>query len=243
MLRRAVRAVGCGTAVLLSSAVARAQCTKDIDCKADRVCEAGKCTWPAPTGNAPSSASGEGAATPADAAPPETGAPAGAGHDDAPTGAPDSASPAAGRSLDTAPDPGFQEGPALATQSLGQDEPRTRRRNRGLMVGGIVMASVGPLALLGALSARNSQKTCDEALEHRYPNGTLPESERARVERCDSYTTPLYVLGIGGAALIAAGVPMIIYGAKSVPAPRSPQARVMPWATPSSGGVQLRVDL
>jgi hypothetical protein len=52
------------------------------------------------------------------------------------------------------------------------------------------------------------------------------------------------VLGIGGAALAVAGIPLIIYGAKSVPV-QTPAAslRVLPWAGRDSGGVRLRLEL
>ena len=58
MRGRAVWALISASSVLLVSALANAQCTKDTDCKGDRVCEAGKCTSPvlppappAPPGN------------------------------------------------------------------------------------------------------------------------------------------------------------------------------------------------
>jgi hypothetical protein len=133
--------------------------------------------------------------------------------------------------------------PPEAVQPLGADEPAVRRRNRGMMIGGIVMASIGPLALLGALSARNSQQDCDSALEDDYPNHVVPAYDKEALERCDGYTVPVYVLGIGGAVLVAAGVPMIIYGAKNVPAKPAPRAQVLPWATPQSGGLRLRLTL
>ena len=85
------------------------------------------------------------------------------------------------------------------------------------MITGTIMISVGPLALLGALAAKNSQEECDEELENDYPNHKLPTSERYRLDKCDSYTVPLYALGIGGAVLTAGGVPLVIYGAKQQP--------------------------
>jgi hypothetical protein len=134
--------------------------------------------------------------------------------------------------------------PPAAVTSLGTDEPEVRRRNRGLMIGGIVMVSIGPLALLGALSASNSQENCDQALESQYPDHVVPAYDRSALDRCDSYTLPIYVLGIGGAVLVGAGVPMIIYGAKNVPVKKQTgSTQLIPWATPRSGGLQLRVDL
>jgi hypothetical protein len=112
------------------------------------------------------------------------------------------------------------------------------------MAGGIVMVSVGPIALLGAVAARNSQKRCDDQLANDYPDRVLPPSERYRVEECDKYDVPIYLLGIGGAVLTAVGIPLIIYGAKTVPNARASRAlEIQPWATPSAGGVRLRLTL
>ena len=90
-----------------------------------------------------------------------------------------------------------------------------------MMVTGIVFLSVGPLALLGAFAAKNSQDNCDQQLEAEYPDHVVPTSQQFRLERCDGYSAPIYVLGIGGALLTAAGIPMIVYGSKLVPAKRA----------------------
>lgn len=110
------------------------------------------------------------------------------------------------------------------------------------MISGIVMVSVGPLALLGAMAANSAQNDCDEGLERDYPDHMVPSSQGYRLERCDSYTVPLYVLGIGGAVLVAAGVPMIIYGAKTLPS-KPARLQVTPWASRESGGLKLRLSL
>jgi hypothetical protein len=60
------------TLVVFSSLVARAQCSKDTDCKGERVCNEGACTAPAP-GTAPAPP----AAAPAAAAPPPPQTPPG----------------------------------------------------------------------------------------------------------------------------------------------------------------------
>lgn len=114
------------------------------------------------------------------------------------------------------------------------------------MVSGIIMVSVGPIALLGALAAKSSQDKCDRALESDYPSHVLPTTEKYRVDDCNSYSVPIYVFGIGGAALIAGGIPLIIYGSKNVAAqPTQPSGslRVLPWAGPDSGGLKLRLEL
>ncbi len=106
------------------------------------------------------------------------------------------------------------------------------------------MVSVGPIALLGALAAKNAQEKCDTSLEQQYPDHRLPTSERYRVEQCNGYSAPLYVFGIGGALLTVAGIPLIIYGGKQVPAtPARASLRVLPWAGPGSSGLKLRLEM
>jgi hypothetical protein len=241
MRGRAIWAFGSVAALLLVQSAAHAQCTKDTDCKGDRVCEAGKCTAPAPAAPAP--------AAPSDVAPSAdaTASPAPPAEGASPEPAPPEPAPLA-QPVSTSPAPAAfaaepRSAPPAATAAVS-DEPELQRRSRAALVSGIIMVSVGPLALLGALTANNAQQACDERLENDYPNRTLPSSERYRVETCDSYTTRLYVLGIGGAILTLGGVPLIIYGAKSVPKPpQSAQLHVVPWATQRSGGLKLRLDL
>lgn len=216
----------------LFSSVARAQCTKDTDCKGDRVCEAGKCTAPA--------------APPETATPPATTEPAPAAGEPVPAAAepvPAAAEPR--RVANDRREPAERrEAPAAATAALAPDEPVTLRRSKPAMVAGIVMISVTPIALLGALSAKNAQDKCDERLQRDYPGFMLPESQRYREEDCNSYSPAVYALGIGGAVLGAIGIPLLIYGAKSVPA-RTPQAtvQVAPWAGIQSGGLRLKLSL
>jgi hypothetical protein len=112
------------------------------------------------------------------------------------------------------------------------------------MVAGILMVSVGPIALLGALVAKNAQESCDSALARDYPDHRLPPSERYRVDDCNAYSVPLYLFGIGGALLGVGGIPLIIYGAKSVPRhPAAASLRVLPWASPTAGGLRLELEM
>jgi hypothetical protein len=229
--------------VLLGSAVAHAQCTKDTDCKGDRVCDAGKCTAPEAVAPPATPAPATGEPVPADPATPGETPPAEGQPTTEPPPAPEAAPVTPQPPLDAGPDPGAPVAPPAAVKPLGADEPAVRRRNRNMMVGGIVMVSVGPVALLGALSARNSQENCDEQLESQYPSHMVPSYDAGALERCDNYTVPIYLFGIGGAVLIAAGIPMIIYGGKNVAAAPAKRAQVLPWATPTSGGLRLRLDL
>ena len=112
------------------------------------------------------------------------------------------------------------------------------------MIAGIVMVSVGPISLLGALAAKNAQEKCDASLNNDYPEHRLPTSERYRVDDCNAYSTPLYLFGIGGALITAAGIPLIVWGGQHMPtAPAAAGLRVLPWAGPGSSGVNLRLDL
>lgn len=112
------------------------------------------------------------------------------------------------------------------------------------MIAGIAMVSVGPIALLGALAAKNAQERCDDKLQRDYPDLRLPSSERYRAEECNDYSAPLYVFGIGGLVLTAAGIPLIVYGSKKLPLnPPSATLHVQPWASPGSGGLRLRLDM
>jgi hypothetical protein len=133
--------------------------------------------------------------------------------------------------------------PLGATVALGQDEPATRRRSKAAMATGIVFLSIAPIALLGALTAKNAQERCDNELQTQYPGHILPVSERYRAERCDDYSLPIYVLGIGGAVLGGVGIPLIIYGAPRVPNEKAARVQVAPWANTQSGGVRLRFTL
>lgn len=210
------------------------------------MCEAGKCTSPvlppappAPPGNetpAPVAPGADAAApAPSDGQTPATPAPAAAPAPALP------AAPVVNVQLDPAPN---SAAPEAALTPLHEDEPQTRRRSKSAMIAGIAMVSVGPIALLGALAAKNGQERCDDKLQSDYPDRRLPSSERYRVEECNEYSVPLYVFGIGGLVLTAAGIPLIVYGAKRLPLnPPRASLHLQPWASPGSGGLRLRLDM
>lgn len=237
-------AVGGGALLVLSAASASAQCTKDTDCKGERVCEAGKCTLPTPTQD-PAAAPAVVAPTVAADAPQPAGgeAPAVAPAPEPPPAAP--AAAPAGPSATATAAAATTSAPLSAVEPL-PEEPKLVRKSKPVMVMGIIFASIAPVALLGAVAARNSQIDCDDALERKYPDHIVPAYDRFEVERCDDYTTSMYTLGIAGGVLLAAGVPMIFYGARMVPNPAAgtaPRASLTPWATPQSGGLRLRLTL
>lgn len=101
------------------------------------------------------------------------------------------------------------------------------------MAGGIIMTASGPLFLFFALVA-HSQDGCPDS---------GPASDA--VVRCnkDEVALSTYALAITGVVLTAAGIPMLVYGAKHVPAKPGARASVLPWVTPNAAGLRLRLDL
>jgi hypothetical protein len=120
---------------LLFASVSHAQCSKDTDCKGERVCEQGSCVAGAP------------AATPAPAAPPDA----------APATPANGAE--AGAAAPTNPF-GSSAAPALVEAPL-EPRPRMVRHSTGMMAGGIVMVSFVPIALLAAMVANLEQTACE----------------------------------------------------------------------------------
>lgn len=212
MLRSLVGSV-VGACVLLAVGVAQAQCSKDTDCKGDRVCEGGNCV-------APSSAP-DPAATPA--APPAAVAPAPV--------APAAVAPAPVAPAPVAP---VAAAPAWAP---ARELPRRRRHSTGMMVGGIIMVSFSPIALIAAGVANAQQTTCEAGGYYLGSNGigTYDYSD------CSAYDKTIYgglILGLG---LLGAGIPLIVIGGKRVPA--EPTATLTPWATQNAAGLGLRLEM
>ena len=150
--------------VSLWSATGRAQCTKDTECKGDRVCNAGTCQAAAVVVRAPAAPS----------------------------------------------------------------TPAYRRRSSGLMIGGIVMTSLGTASLATALGLTLAQIDCDD------------DEERAR---CQAFDTAALATLLGGFGLTSAGVPMMLYGGKKVPVAPAGGAAIVPWLTPNAAGLRLSVRL
>ena len=97
-----------------------------------------------------------------------------------------------------------------------------------MMVGGIIMTSLAPVALLVAAAANNEQTSCELGLIVGDNTG-----------RCDDYDTRIYGGLVLGVALAGAGIPLIVIGAKKEPV----TARLTPWATAKSAGLGLRIDM
>jgi hypothetical protein len=201
-----------GVSVLGVASLSHAQCTKDTDCKGERVCEAGACVTPA--------------LPPAPAAPVGAEAAPAAGPAVAPV--PAAAAPAAPPPVAAAP---MYEPPP-------DEEPvklKPRRHSTGMMVGGIVMVSFVPIALLVSLVANAQQSSCESG-GYYYSSGSSITVD----DNCDKYDKSIYGGAIVAVALLGAGIPMIAIGAKREPAAT---ARITPWASPQAAGLKLRLDL
>lgn len=221
MVRVCVRGSAFG-AVFWITSVAHAQCTKDTDCKGERICEAGACRWPAlETAQDPNGWDVGIAAVPEDAV--ETPRADGA----------ESAKPATVAAPTTTAVPPAKPGVALDMREPtggdppSQEKPRMVHRSVGMMTTGIVLVSIAPIPLIaGMISAIDR---CQ-----------LSYSEYDRDCRDSG---PAIGLTLAGLALVGIGVPLIVAGGKRVSAKEPWQAAVLPYATPDGAGIGLRLKL
>jgi uncharacterized membrane protein len=137
-MRRGFRAGLVAAGITLSSGFARAECTKDLDCEGEQICEAGKCSAPPPPAPAPP------APAPAPASPP---APAPA--------APPAAAPAA------APVRFFDEDEA------SKPRVKKRLKSPGLLAVGITSTAAGVIVLAYGYATNgcvndSSTRYCDD---------------------------------------------------------------------------------
>ena len=198
-----VWATWAGVAVLLSASLSHAQCTKDVDCKGERICQDGNCVAPPP-----------GAAAPPPAASSET------------TPAPPAAPGAAPATAPLPPAAASYQAPVAGDVPAGAvQEPRYERRSAGMFAGGIVMVSIGALALgVAVISSGTSRCDTDSSFGG---------------QSCDR--SPNYTAFLISAGLLGAGIPMIIIGGKRVPV--EPQTGLSPWVSPQGGGLRLQLTL
>jgi hypothetical protein len=190
-MRGGLTAVAIALGVLAYSGLAEAQCTKDSDCKGERICEQGTCTEPAVESERPPPA------------PPAVVAPTA------------SAAPASERArLDEPEDEHF----------FDEEKPRKVKKrisNPSLMVAGIVLTAAGPTVwIVGVLSS-----TC------RNDDSDSPS--------CGPGVNGAWMF-LGGAVLIGTGIPLIVIGAKRVPANR---VAIAPWVSRRDAGLSLRLDM
>jgi hypothetical protein len=104
-----------------------------------------------------------------------------------------------------------------------------QRHSKGLMIGGIVLVSLAPVGFAVALMSSLSKGLC-----------SIDNPDR---QGCDGYDTVTTVALIGGLGCVAAGVPMIVIGAKKEPADPWATATVSPWATRNAAGLGLRIEM
>jgi hypothetical protein len=97
-----------------------------------------------------------------------------------------------------------------------------------MMVGGIVMTSLSPLALFAAAVASLRQDACEGLFDARADTD------------CSRYDKSIYGGLLVAGSLLAVGVPMIVIGGKKEPAG---SAAIGPWLSTRSAGIGLRVDL
>jgi hypothetical protein len=179
-----------GVSVLGVASLSHAQCSKDTDCKGDRVCEGGACV--APPAGAPAAA--------ADPAAPPAAAPAAA---TAPMTAPAAQPPLAAQPVY---EPAADEPPPVRL--------KPKRHSTGMMAGGIVMVSFTPIALLVSLVANAQQNACESG-GYYYDGGSLSSDEYSN---CDRFDASIYGGALSAVVLLGVGIPLIVIGGKREPA-------------------------
>jgi len=122
------------------------------------------------------------------------------------------------------PEPPYEE-PAPPREESEPKPEATVRRSTGLMASGIVLVSLGGLAGLIAVISFSMGGACDDA---------------SSASDCDELDSVALRSTIAFVILEGAGIPMLVYGAKRVPA-EPPRARLQlsPWASPNAGGLRL----
>ena len=217
--------------LLFGSASARAACTKDTECKGDRICDAGQCVPP------PTTASSAAPLPPPPPAPvPESEAPSAPPPAPAAPPPPPSAPPPVSSPL--AP-PGYIY-PSVPVQSYGTAtplRPRPPRRSTGMMAGGIVMSALAPVAALTALVAYTEKVSC-QTDRHDYTL-TGASYSSAYGSDCTGYDDTITGSLIVGAVLLAAGIPMVIYGSQRVPEGETASVSVVPQVSGERSGLSL----
>jgi hypothetical protein len=114
-------------------------------------------------------------------------------------------------------------------------KPKMERHSRGMMAAGIVMVSISPIPLIAGAIYSLEGSVC------RTSDRAIYGSDGGR--DCSHYRTAAILYTVTSLALIGVGVPLIVIGAKRVPAKEPWQAQVVPYATPEGAGLRLRLDL
>jgi S1-C subfamily serine protease len=111
----------------------------------------------------------------------------------------------------------------------------TKRNSTGMMVGGIVMTSLTPVALLVAVAGSANKTVCQSRASNSF------DRYGSTSEDCSKHNGAIYGGLLMGAVLAGVGIPLIVVGAKKVPA--RPTATLNPWLSPESAGLGVHVDL
>jgi len=106
-----------------------------------------------------------------------------------------------------------------------------------MMVGGIVITSLTPIAMIAAMVGAVEKTECQSRVVD-YGSG---DSTSYRTSSCSKYDTTIYGSLLLMTAMLGVGIPMIVVGAKREPA--RPAAVVTPWVSPSTAGLALRLNL
>ena len=122
-----------------------------------------------------------------------------------------------------------------------QDAPRVyRRRSPGLMTTGIVLTSSSlPFLLVTAVLSSNAYDGCVDDVQA----DNLASSARLdEIDDClEARRTRSVAILLTTSALLGVGIPLIVYGAKKVPA--GEQATITPWVSPRAAGATLTLSL
>lgn len=251
--------IGSGVASLFFASAAHAQCTKDIECKGERVCHHGECVAPSEavpaTTAVPTAAAAPKAPDASDTAAPE----AATTNPNSPTpdaqgatgetASPDDAAPAepqpkkkkkkkkkatdqaeGARVIPAPADPDYEVRRGI------KDPNESHARSPAVMTAGIIVAVAAiPTFGIGTVLITNKKDECDAKLRAQGQSTWGPTS-------CQSATSgDMMALVAGSLLLVAIGVPLIFYGAKQVS--DDPPVAVTPLVAPSYAGLSLRLKL
>jgi hypothetical protein len=107
------------------------------------------------------------------------------------------------------------------------------------MAGGIVAVSLGSLLVLaGTLAVDAAGPNCGSELTTNFE--VAPGSYNSCVH---DKKTRGYILAVSGAVMAGGGIPLIIWGAKSVPDAPGTQAALNLWLSPYHAALSLELDL
>ncbi|HEY3496048.1 MAG TPA: hypothetical protein VGK73_15225 [Polyangiaceae bacterium] len=138
-----------------------------------------------------------------------------------------------------APAPVAATAPSAAAPAAPAAPPvaqQTRRFSGGLMATGIVMISLGAVALLGAMGTTIASSVCKADADYDPRTG-----DYLYRHNCDAYEPVMIGLTVGGIGLLGAGIPLAVIGGKREPV-NAASAAVAPWVTPAGAGAKLAVS-